>query len=408
MIPIALKLKFIKLNKVVNKFSLLSLVFLFFTLSGVSGQMKEELYEQRKKLQQEIDYAEKLLISTSKKKDQRLNTINILKAKINNRERLIDNFIMEIRVIDNQIQDRNHSILKLNEELARQKKLYADFIRYSYKNHNHFSTAIYLLASDNFNQFYLRKKYLEQLRDARVSKITLIANIEIRIASEIRVLEHDRLAKEKSLSKLRDEKVRLANEKRRNENNIKVLSGEETELRKKLREKKKIEEEIKRRIEALIREEAKKSKFAKLTPEQQLISDDFVKNKGRLPWPTRQGVITEKFGEHWHPVIKGIKTQNNGIDITTLQGENVRAVFSGEVTKIFRIPGAKYTVIIKHGSYYSVYHNLNNVSVNVGDKIATKNQIGSVSNINNGDDLILHFEIWRGSEMLNPEDWISN
>lgn len=395
-------------NKAVNRYFLPTIIFAFVSFSQLQAQKKEELYKQREKLQQEINYAEKLLESTSKKKGQRLNDIKVLNTKIRNRQKLIDNFLTELRIIENQIEDRNQSIKKLEVELVKQKILYADFIQYSYKNHNHFSTAVYLLASDNLNQFYLRKKYLEQLKNARVSKIELIAKIEGRITLEIKELESDKIIKEQSLSKLRDENVRLANERKRNETNIKILSGEEDELRKKLNDKKRIEAEIKSRIEALIREEAKKSKFAKLTPEQQLLSDDFVKNKGRLPWPTRQGVITEKFGEHWHPVIKGVKIQNNGIDITTLQGEEVRAVFNGEITKIFRIPGAKYTVIVRHGSYYSVYHNLNNVNVSVGEKITTKSSIGSVSSNTDGEESIVHFEIWKGSEMLNPEDWISN
>lgn len=369
---------------------------------------KDELYKQRESLQNEIKFTTKLLETTSKKKGQRLNQVKLLGSKIGKREELIRNYQSEIVILERKIEDRKRSIVSLENELIKQKELYAEFIRYSYKNHNHFSTAVYLLASNNLNQFYLRKKYLEQLKEARVSKIELIQKIEEKILAEIEKLNNSKKEKTNKLAELEKEKDNLYKEKKRKESSIHELTGEENELKKQLKDKQRIEEEIKKRIEELIREEAKKSKYARLTPEQQLISEDFERNKGRLPWPTRQGVITEKFGEHWHPVIKGVKVRNSGIDITTLQGEKVRCIFSGEISKIFSVKGADFTIIVKHGSYYTVYHNLSNVSVNVGEKVTTKTNIGEVSKGKEGENSIVHFEIWKGMEKLNPENWISN
>jgi len=127
-----------------------------------------------------------------------------------------------------------------------------------------------------------------------------------------------------------------------------------------------------------------------------------------LPWPTEQGVITEHFGEHDHPVIKNIKVRNNGIDITTVSDSRARAIFTGDVSKVFTIKGANTTVIIRHGNYYTVYHNLKGVNVHPGDKVTTKQIIGKVySDVKTGE-TILHFELWKEMEKQNPEEWLSN
>ncbi len=368
---------------------------------------KDELYSKRKKLQDEISFTSKLLESTSKKKGLRENQVRLLDSKIKKRQELIRNFQSEIAVIEKKIDDRKLSIIQLENELIKQRKLYADFILYSYKNHNHFSMAIYLLASDNINQFYLRKKYLEQLKNARVSKIELISKIESRINFEISELDKNRIDINNSIKKMQNEKLNISIEKRKKENSIKDLLGEENALKQALKDKRKIEEEIEKRLSELILEEAKKSKYAKLTPEQELVSADFIKNKGRLPWPTRQGIITETFGEHWHPIIKGVKVKSNGVDITTVEGEVVRSIFSGEVSAIFKLKGTEYTVIVRHGSYRTVYHNLVNLKVGIGDKISTKTTLGYVSKGKEGEDSIVHFEVWNGIDILNPEEWIS-
>lgn len=399
------------LKLIVNKawfFYFILLVALFNFDAAIAQKSKDDLYRQREKLQEEISFTAKLLEKTSEKKGLRENQVRLLSRKIKTRENLVRNYENEIAIVEQKIDDRRLYISKLEAELKKHKKLYADFIIYSYKNHNHFSIAVYLLASNNINQFYLRKKYLEQLKEARVKKILLINKISETIELEIIKLDEDRNKIRVSLEKIKFEQINLSKEKHRKERSVRELSGEESALKKSLNDKRKVEEEIEKRLEALIREEAKKSKYAKLTPEQELIATDFQNNRGRLPWPTRQGIITGTFGEQWHPFIKGVKIQNNGIDITSLNGELVRCVFNGEVSRIFRIKGAEYTVIVKHGSYYTVYHNLNNIIVSVGDKVKTKSTLGYVSKGKEGEDSIIHFEVWKGLNKLNPEEWISN
>lgn len=145
-----------------------------------------------------------------------------------------------------------------------------------------------------------------------------------------------------------------------------------------------------------------------MTPEEKLIASVFSKNKNRLPWPTERGVITGKFGEQPHPVLKGIKIRNDGVDISTNEGATVRSIYEGTVTSIVSIAGAHKTVLIKHGNYYTVYSNLKDVFVGKGDKVQTKQKIGIVYTDNDKDHkTVLQFQIWKDFEKLNPVEWLA-
>ncbi|MBU0765784.1 MAG: peptidoglycan DD-metalloendopeptidase family protein, partial [Bacteroidetes bacterium] len=195
------------------------------------------------------------------------------------------------------------------------------------------------------------------------------------------------------------------------------LKSRESELKKQLSEKQMAAEKIARAIQKIIEEEAKKAaELAKknrtpgeyaLTPEDKLISDNFGNNKGRLPWPTERGEITSTFGEHEHPVLHGIKVRNNGVDISTQKGAIARAVFEGEVRQVLEIPGADKVVIIRHGSYLSVYQNLDNVFVSTGDKIKAKQSLGTIHTKGSDNTTTLQFQIWQESTKLDPALWLS-
>jgi murein DD-endopeptidase MepM/ murein hydrolase activator NlpD len=385
-----------------------SLLALFLLIIACPQEKKEELASQRELLLKEIDYTSKLLNETEEKKSVNIEKVQLLSKKILKRWELIRLYEIQINELNEKIYDRERSIKMLERELKTQKDAYAGFILYSYKNYDNYTKGLYLLASKDLNQLYLRKKYMEQLSLARKDKISLIKKLKLKIQSEINVLIKEKLQKEASLNAIQKEHAQLASEKISRERQIKALASEERRLKQLIEEKKRIEKEIATKIEELIKAEAKKGTKTKLTPEQVLISKDFEGNRGRLPWPIRQGVITEHFGEQNHPVIKDLVVRNSGIDIATNSGENARSIFDGEVSKIFAIKGANYTVIIKHGSYYSVYHNLYDVKVNVGDKVKTKDIIGKVSKNSSGDAGLVHFELWKGLEKLNPEDWISH
>jgi murein hydrolase activator len=160
-------------------------------------------------------------------------------------------------------------------------------------------------------------------------------------------------------------------------------------------------------------EKANESKTEETLPDKEevaapAIGGDFASNKGNLPWPVSKGVIVEGFGEHEHPVIKGFTTFNNGIDISTSKGAQVRAIHSGEVTSVANFSSLGKLVIIRHGEYLTVYVHLGEVFVTQGQKINAKQAIGTVLFDENENKNILQLQVWKGQNKLNPSSWISN
>lgn len=172
-----------------------------------------------------------------------------------------------------------------------------------------------------------------------------------------------------------------------------------------------------REIQKIIDEEIQKAKAKakesgkttyEMTPEEKLASANFEQNKRRLPWPVERGVITDHFGVHEHPVLKNIQVKNNGIDISTSEGAKARAVFAGEVSRVFMVSGGNWAVIIRHGKYLTVYSNLVNVQVKPGDKVAIKQTIGTVGTDSSDEDkTVLKFQIRKETATMNPEEWIA-
>jgi murein DD-endopeptidase MepM/ murein hydrolase activator NlpD len=143
-----------------------------------------------------------------------------------------------------------------------------------------------------------------------------------------------------------------------------------------------------------------------MTPETAALSGKFEANRGKLPWPVDKGAITETFGTHAHPVLKGITTYNNGIDIATSKNAPVKAIYEGEVMGVVSIPGSGDAILIKHGEYLTVYSNLGRVTVEKGQKVKTGTVIGNAGENDEGV-TEAHLEIWKGKTKLNPALWIA-
>ena len=144
-----------------------------------------------------------------------------------------------------------------------------------------------------------------------------------------------------------------------------------------------------------------------LTPEEKTLSSSFVSNKGKLPWPVERGVIASSYGKHASVVSSKVTVTNNGIDIATTEGAKARAVFDGEVASVAKLVGSNTVVIIRHGEYFTVYSNLENVTVKRGDKVKTKQNIGTVHTNKNENKTELHFELLKEQSRQNPANWLS-
>lgn len=377
----------------------------------VSGQSKEELKQEQQKAYDEIKLARDLMEQTSEKRSSSVRQLRILQRGINARAGLISSLQKELELTNKSIAEAAIRIDELSKENKRNKEEYARLIYYAYRNHTEYEKIMYILAGASISQSYQRYKYLKYISEYRVKKakeIELLIGELDKQKKELNIYKDQKL---ETLEEKANEQEKLIGQRSRENALINDLRKKEVQLGREIEEKERIARELEKRIRAIIEEEAKRLNstniYAALTPEQELVGKDFRNNQGKLPWPVDKGIITVGYGRHEVPGLRGSSVQNNGIDITSAPGTEVRAVFEGEVTKVFAILGANYTVLIRHGAYLSVYQNLINVRVKTGDKVLTKERLGEAFTDENDNVSFMHFELWQERIILNPEEWIS-
>ncbi len=394
-------------NNLSNKIIFI-IVIIFCHISILFSQDKETLQQRREQKINEIQYTSKLINTTKKNKRIAINQLLILNRRLEIRENLINEINNEISYIDNKINKIEKKIGNSKEEIQNIKQEYEKIIYNTYKHYNTYNRLMFILSAENFNQAYKRIIYIKQYSEYRKKQVQKIKEIQAQLEQQISELNEKKEQKIQLIQDKREEKQKFANESQQREEMIEQLKQREKELKEELNKKRAIAEKLEKEIQKIIEKEAKQTEegYYKLTPAEKIVSKSFEKNKGGLPWPTKQGIITEIFGMHKHQVLKGVTVNNNGIDISTVGGSEVRAIFSGTVSKIIAIKGANNTIILRHGNFLTVYQNLNNVTVEVGQKVNVKQTLGYIYKEKNGDESILHFEIWKETQKLNPEDWL--
>lgn len=372
------------------------------------AQSIEALKAQKEKTAKEISYTNKLLNETGKSTQASLNKLSLIGQQIELRHKMIDSYNSELSILEQSILDNIEVIQILEADLEKIKQDYAALLQQTYRNMGSVNQLLFVLSSESFNQAYKRLLYTRQLAQFRQQQAKLIQEIQAIMIKKVEDLSTRKTQQSRVLNQKMSEFTRLNQEKDEQSKYYSQLKNKERELRTLLDKQRAIEQNLQNEIEKMIAEEARKNKSTPITTEDRALSDNFEKNKGRFPWPTQQGVITDRFGEHAHPVMKNLIIKNNGVDITTNPGEKARSIFNGTVSKVFLVPGSNSAVIIRHGQYISVYANLREVYVKQGDAVKTKQEIGLIySDTEENNKTVLKFQIWRGNVKLNPEDWIS-
>lgn len=377
-----------------------------------SPQSLDELRKQKQEAANEIKLTNDLLTRVSASQKATVDRLRLLTNQISQRQKLISNMSGEVSLLQEVINNNTMVVSMLEEDLQNIREEYARMIQYAYKNRGTYDKILFLLSADNFNQAYRRLIYIRQytsFRQKLAETITILQNL---MATKVTDLENHKRVRQEVLNDQLNENQKLEKEKRQQNSLAQKLQSQQKELRNKLAQQRRIEQQLEQEIQRIIEEEAQKTGtparqgFA-LTPEQKLIGNNFEQNKRRLPWPVERGVITEKFGVHPHPVLKNVTVNNNGINIATEPGAKARAVFGGEVSRVFGITGGNMAVIIRHGQYLSVYSNLVNIMVKKGDKVEVRQNLGTIyHDASEGDKSILKFQIWKESTKLNPEEWL--
>lgn len=397
-----------------------------------SAQTRADLERKKAQLNKDIEMINNTLKKTSTDKRVTLKQLNGLRTQIRLREEKITTINSEVRLLSGEINENVSNVRTLNSQLGQLKKDYSSMILFAQKNQSSYSKLMYVFAAANFNQAYMRLKYLNQFGKYRMKQAGYIETTQEKVKIKLKELNQNKRQKDNLLSDQVKEKKTLGNEKNNQEKVVQSLTSQEKKLKKDLAQKqrdaqkldrairKAIEKEIaiaRRKAEdtdraaaAKAKAEGKETPVAKSkntsilasTPESAKLSADFVSNRGRLPWPVVNGVITENYGTQ---KIGGVTKDSKGWTIRTNQGASARSVFDGTISKILEISGSNI-IIIRHGEFFTVYKNLSTVSVNVGQKVNTKQTIGTVAVTDGSADL--DFQLWKGMADQNPAAWLAN
>ncbi len=392
-------------------------IFLFLLLATAWGQENRQakLEAQRKQLRAEIKQINTLLFTNKKQKKNALNEIEDLAVKIGLRQRLIKVTNEEANRLTQQISVNQRTITRQEKELKDLKAEYAEMIRYAYASKSAQSRLMFLFSSESFLQAYKRFQYLKQYAAFRKKQGLMIAektkalealNVSLAIQKQKKdtLIKENRIAQNELTAERLEQKERI-NALKKNERSL------ARQIQKKQRQIAAFDKEIQRLIRAAIAASNKaaagknKAVFT-LTPEAQLIGKNFTANKGKLPWPVEQGVVTLGFGTQTHPVVKTTKIQSNGVTIATPGNAKVRSVFKGKVMQVFSFKGSNPGVLIQHGNYITSYSNLAVVYVKKGETIDAKQAIGEVFTHPTSGKSELKFSVFQNTTPVNPKSWI--
>ena len=377
-------------------------------------QKISELENKRKILKEEILKINSLLIDNSKKKKNAFSDLENLTFKITRKEELIKLTNQQINLLNSDVKKNQEKIEKLNIEILRARKDYAKMIFNSYKSRLKESRLMFLLSSQNFLQAFKRSQYFDQFSKGRREIASSIQSNVRNVKASNDTLKIKISQKEYLIESNENEKKKLSNEKKDQNNLINSLSKRESSYKKQINDKQKqallLDKEIDRLIKEAIRESNKNSSSTifSLTPEGKALAESFSNNKGNLPWPVERGIVIQKFGLQTHPVVRTTKIKSNGIVIATNENANVRTVFKGKVLSILKFKGSNLTVLIQHGNYISVYKNLSKVYVNKGQDVESLEIIGQVFSNNSDSKTTLQFSIFNNTTALDPYLWIAN
>ena len=414
------------------------------------SQSSSVLKRRKAALNREIESLKRSRSKIDKNKKLSLTQINLLDAQIRLREEKITTINSEIRQLDNKIYDNTREVHSLQSQLDILKQQYARMIQFAQRNQSAYNKLMFVFAARDFNQAYMRLKYLQEFGQARRRNAGEIKKTQLNLKSEIRILDKNKKAKSSLLSEEEKEKETLGSEKSTQTRILTKLTQEEKQVKKQLDRKQKEASTLNKAIQNAIRKEieaerkraaaaeaarikAEKARLAAIakkagttakttapakkpaatksasgsavlssSPENLKISAGFLANRGRLPSPVDNATIIQGYGPRKYG---NVTIYNDGINLKTKPGATVRSVFSGEVIKVVNLFNS-YTVMIRHGEYFSVYSGLKNPSVSQGQKVGVKQALGTVANNDEGTSE-LQFQIWKGSSPVNPSSWIA-
>ena len=410
---------------------------------GQKSAAVRQLEQQRKEALADIEETNKLLQETAQTAKTSLNRLNLLSKQILSRKKVISLLNQELDEIEKDILNIQGQLRTLKRELGDKQTNYGKSMRGLYKRHSSQDKLLFILSAESFSQSMRRMRYLREYADWQKRQANDIVEKQAEISRKQAEMEKTRAEKRTLLGTRQEESKKLESEEASQKEEVQLLHKRQKDLKADLQKKRRQAEALNRQIEKQIAEEiaraeaeakaAREQAAAKgkpvpesknepireervadtkggyaMTKAEKQLSDNFANNRGRLPYPVAgRHTIVATFGEQQHQELKYVRTSNSGIDIQTSPGADARAVFNGEVTRVFVVPGYNNSVIVRHGNYLTVYSNLSQVYVKAGDRVSTRQAIGRIySDPEDGNSTILHFQLWKEKTKLNPQPWL--
>lgn len=414
------------------------------SLCAQSTKKIRELEKQHAALQKQISDSESLLQSTKQDVKSQLDNLAVLSGQITDRKQYIETIEKDVQVIQKEISRLKTELNTLERELAEKKKKYEKSVMYMYKNKSVQEKLMFIFSADNLSQMYRRMRYVREYADYQRRQGKEVQRKQYQVSEKQKSLLASRNAKENMLKQGEAEKLKLEAEEKERKALLSALQKKQWEIQHEIKEKRRSANRLNAEIDRLIemeieaarkrkeaearrkaeaerkQKEAQKETLAenkkaeapeskvevyKTDNEDRRLSDVFEKNKGKLPMPiTGAYAIVGHYGKYQVKGLRNVRLDNKGIDIKGKEGAQARVIFDGEVSAIFQYNGLA-NVLVRHGSYISVYCNLSSVLVKKGSVLKTKDVIGQVHTDATGN-TVLHFQLRKETAKLNPELWL--
>ena len=376
---------------------------------------RKSLESQRAKLQKDIELINRKLAENSRSSEKVLSNLTLVRSKIAKREALIEECDRTLKLLKDSIDVCEKQISDLQDRYDTLSFYYAKLVRGAYKNRDSRSWYMYVLSSDSVGQAFRRLGYFRSLSSQMNVQAQKINQAAAALEAEKARLESLKKESDQVRGQVVKERSRLKDEESESARMRDQLQKDKKQYQKQLKEKNRQIESLNKKIAELIRQSQKPSagkSSAKSSSKGKTVSteidtklsNEFAANKGKLPWPV-EGVVTDRFGKHRHPVYENVELpQNNGVTLTVRRGAQVKAVFNGTVTQVFVLPGYNQCVMVQHGEYFTLYCKLSKVSVKSGQKVKTGDKLGTLEVDGNASSL--HFQLWKGFDKQDPEKWL--
>lgn len=415
---------------------------LLLPLMAQSNKLIKELESKRGALQKQIAESESLLQTTTKNVGSQLKGLAALTGQIEERKRYILAINSDMDAIDRELVSLERQLNQLQKELKDKKTKYAASVNYLYRNHTIQDKLLFIFSAQTLEQTYRRLRYVREYASYQRMQGEEIQKKQKQINDKRAELSEARKTKENLLKERENEKTTLERQEKEQKALVDSLRKKQRSLQSEINKKRKEANQLNARIDRLIAEEIEKArkraeeearreaaarKKAEKTESPSAakpkakpleaytmnkadreLSGSFASNRGKLPVPvTGPYIITSHYGEYTVPGLRGVKLDNKGIDIQAKPGAQARAVFNGKVAAVFQLNGL-FNILVRHGAYISVYCNLSTASVKADDTVKTGQTLGTIfSDGADGGRTVLHFQLRREKEKLNPEPWLN-